>query len=222
MLAAEFPNISTGNLYTAIDTYTNTISTQPPTNTPSWPNGAQNPPGAFYLLSQGAPEGPATAYPSASGSLSSKGYGAPLVVRYVRYNSTGNPNLLAYPAPVYWVDETFTTVSGVFSEGNPAGTGNLNSLAGLLLPNYTSLNETAAAAATTLNGNWCWIVTKGFVPSVYVPSGTGVGDALTGTSGNFTLTRTGSGAAPISLRCFIAQTAIAAGVADVLVNTEIF
>ena len=54
------------------------------------------------------------------------------------------PNLLAYPAPVYWTDETYTTVSGVFTEGNPAATGNLNSLAGWLLAELHGLALTGA------------------------------------------------------------------------------
>lgn len=214
-LGNEFPYVSTGNLYTAIDTYASTISTQPPINTPSNPNGALNPAGAAFLLSQGSLEGPTVAY-------AGKGFGAPLIVRYVRYNSTANPNLLAYPAPVYWTDETFTTVSGVFSEGNPAATGNLNSLAGILLPNYTSLGLAAAAAATALNGNWCFIVTRGWVPNVSVPASTAIGDALVGTSGNFTFARVASGTAPTSRFNCTAQTAISASnTADVLVNTDI-
>lgn len=212
-LGNEFPIISTGNLYTAIDTYSSTISTQPPLNSPSWPNGAQNPVGAAFLLTPGASEGPTIAY-------GGKGWGAPLIVRYVRYNSTANPNLLAYPAPVCWTDETFTTVTGVFSEGNPAATGNLNSFAGILLPNYTALGLTAAQAAAALNGNFCFIVTKGFVPSAYVPASTAVGDSLTVSSGNFTFTRTASGTAPLSRFIATALTAISGGVADILVNTD--
>ncbi len=212
-LTTEFAVISTGNLYTAIDTYASTITTQPPTNSPSWPNGAQNPIGSVFLLPPG--------YPTGSSILYAAKYWQPQpVVRYVRYNSTANPNLLAYPAPVYWTDETFTTVSGVFSEGNPAATGNLNSFAGILLPNYTSLGLTAAAAATALNGNFCYILTKGVVPAAYVPGSTAIGDALVGTSGNFTLARVASGTAPTSRFLATALTAISGGTADILVDTD--
>lgn len=212
-LGTEFPVITTGNLYTAIDTYSNTLTAQPPINTPSNPNAAQNPIGSVYLLAPGSLEGPAILY-------AGKGWGAPLVVRYVRYKSTGNPSLLAVPAPVYWTDETYTTVSGVFSEGNPASTGNLNSFAGILLPNYTSLGLTAANAALALNGNYCFIVTKGFVPSAYVPAGAAVGDALVGVTGNFTLVGVASGTAPTSKFKAIALTAVASGVSDILVDTD--
>ena len=215
-LGTEFPVITTGNLYTAIDTYASTITTQPPTNSPSWPNGALNPAGAAYLLAPGSLEGPVILY-------AGKGYGAPLVVRYVRYNSTTNAALLAFPAPVYWTDETFTTVSGTFSEGNPAGTGNSSSFAGVLLANSTSLGLTGANAATALNGNWCWIVTKGWVPNAYVPGSTAVGDSLVATTGNFTYTRTASGTtpSPFTIRLAVATSAISSGSADILVNADV-
>lgn len=222
MLGNEFPVISTGNLYTAIDTYGSTISTQPPTNTPSNPNGALNPLGATFLLEPGAQGIPAIYYPG--GSLNSNGWGAPLVIRYVRYNSTANPALLAAPAPVYWTDETYTTVTGVFSEGLPAATGNLNSLAGLLLVNTTNYpgSKTGAQLATILNGNFCFIVTRGFVAAASAPAATAVGDALVGTAGNFTLARVASGTAPTSRYNFIAQSALSASnTADVLVNTDL-
>ena len=220
-LGTEFPIITTGNVYTAIDTYSNTITTQPPTNSPSWPNGAQNPAGAAYLLAPGSYSLPAQNYPG-NGTLNSNGWGAPLIVRYVRYNSTVNPNLLAYPAPVYWTDETFTTVSGVFTEGLPSATGNLNSLAGWLLPNFTALAQTAAASATTLNGNWCFIATKGFLAAAAVVAATARGDALVGAAGNFVVGRVGSGVAPTSRYNAIALTAVSANTtADIMIDTDI-
>ena len=167
----DFAVVSTGNVYTAIDTYTATSSTsQTIANTyPSYPNGAMNQPGQAYLL----PE-------NTFGLLNAKGQGAPLVVRYVRYNSTANPALVAGPAPVYWTDETFTTVSGVFSEGSPS---NANSLAGFLLPNTTTLSSLTAAQ---LNGNWCFIAVSGFIPSAYLAAGA-AGGLVIGAAGNFTV-----------------------------------
>lgn len=217
-LGTEFPVITTGNLYTAIDTYSNTITQQPPINTPSNPNGAMNPAGSAFLLAPGVGQ---SANKAAAALYGANGWGAPLIVRYVRYNSTANPNLIATPGPVYWTDETYTTVSGVFTEGNPAATGNINSLAGWLLPNYTALGLTAAAAATALNGNWCFIATKGFLSGVAVPALTAVGDAIIGAAGNFTLGRVASGTAPTTKYVAIAQTAVAAGVADILIDTDI-
>ena len=221
-LQYEFPVVTTGSLYTAIDTYASTISTQPPTNVPSNPNGALNPIGAAFLIAPGSSlYSPAQFYPTAGGSVNSNGWGAPLIVRYVRYNSTTNANLLAYPAPVYWTDETFTTVTGTFSEGNVAGTGNLNSLAGWLLPNSTSLALTGAKSATALNGNFCFIATKGFLPAAAVCASTAVGDAIIGASGNFTVTRTASGSAPLCSRNALALSAVTANVtADIWINCD--
>jgi hypothetical protein len=218
----EFPVVSTGSLYTAIDTYGSTISTQPPTNIPSNPNGALNPIGAAFLIAPGSSlYSPAQYYPSASGSLNSNGWGAPLIVRYVRYNSTTAAAMLAYPAPVYWTDETYTTVTGTFSEGLPASTGNLNSLAGWLLPNSTSLALTGAKSTTALNGNFCFIATKGFVPAAAVVALTAVGDAIVGAAGNFVVTRTASGTAPVSSRNALALTAVSANItSDIWINCD--
>lgn len=216
-LQYEFPVITTGNLQTAIDTYASTISTQPPINTPSNPNGALNPAGAAFLLAPGVGQGTN----GAQAKYGANGWGAPLIVRYVRYNSTANPNLLAYPAPVYWTDETYTTVSGVFTEGNPAATGNLNSLAGWLLPNYTALGLTAAAAATALNGNWCFIATKGFLPGAAVVAATAIGDFLVGAAGNFTVGKVASGTAPTTRFGAVAQSAVTGNTtADILIDTD--
>jgi len=219
-LGTEFPVISSGNLYTAIDTY-QAATVQPPIQ--SQPNGALNPIGAAFLLSPGASEySPLQYYPTPGGSLNSNGWGAPLVVRYVRYNSTTAAAMLAYPAPVYWTDETFTTVTGTFSEGNPASTGNLNSLAGWLLPNFTSLGKTGAASTTALNGNFCFIATKGFVPAAAVVASVAVGDAIVGAAGNFTVARVASGTAPTSRRLAIAQSAVTAAItADILIDCDI-
>lgn len=220
-LGTEMPVVTTGNLYTAIDTYASTVTTQPPTNVPSNPNGAQNPIGAAYLLAPGAYSSPAQYYPG-SGTLNSNGWGAPLIVRYVRYNSTANPNLLAYPAPVYWTDETYSTVSGVFTEGDPAATGNLNSLAGWLLPNSTALALTASKSATALNGNFCFIATKGFLAAAAVVASTAIGDFLVGAAGNFVVARVASGTAPTSRFGAIAQSAVTGNTtADILIDTDI-
>jgi hypothetical protein len=206
----DFANVSTGNVYTVVDPYIAAASSTQQviqSNQPPFPNGAYNLPGNAYLL-------PLNTFGLVFGQ---KGEGAPLVVRYVRYNSTANPALIATPAPVYWTDETFTTVSGVFTEGNPSATGNINSLAGLLLPNTTILPSLTAAQ---LNGNWCFIAVSGFVPGVTAPAGTAVGDALIGAAGNFTLGRVASGTAPTTKRILQALSPITGGVADVLVDTD--
>jgi hypothetical protein len=210
----DFAVINTGNPYTNIDPYIASATSSQQviqSNQPPYPNGAYNTLGQAYLS------------PVVPGVLSTtKGQGAPLVLRYVRYNSTTAAACLAGPAAVYWTDETFTTVSGTFSEGLPAATGNLNSLAGVLLVNTTSYpgSLTGAQLTTALNGKYVWIATSGFVPGVEVPASTAIGDSLTGVSGSFLLFRTASGTAPISKRILQALTAVSGGLSDCLVDTD--
>jgi hypothetical protein len=205
----DFPIVNSGNVFTNIDPYIASASSTQQViqqNQPPYPNGAYNTLGQAYLL----PVNPAAL-------STAKGQGAPLVVRYVRYNSTANPAPGAAPGVVYWTDETFTTVTGVFSEGNPAATGNLNSAAGILLPNSTSISGLTAAQ---LNSNFVFIAVSGFVAGVAVPAATAIGDSLTGVAGNFLLFRTASGTAPISKRIAQALTAVSGGVADCLLDFD--
>ena len=92
-LFQDFAAITSGNVRTAIDTY----------NTALYNNGALNALGSLYAI----PPSPANV---------GIGSGSALIVRYVRYNSTANPSGVAGPAPVYYTDETLTTVSGVSTE----------------------------------------------------------------------------------------------------------
>ena len=81
------------------------------------------------------------------------------------------------PALVYWKDETFTTVTPLYSEAflsAAAPTG----VAGWLLYNTTTL---ASAAASAINGNFAWIAVGGFVAGAYVTAAT-AGDSLYGVS----------------------------------------
>ena len=81
---------------------------------------------------------------------------------------------------------------------------------------------TAAAAAAALNGNWCFIATKGFLPSVYVPASTAVGSGLVGGTGNFAYAaQVASGTYPGATVYVRALTAISGGVADVEIFTDV-
>lgn len=201
----DYPVVSTGNVFTAIDTYTATSTvnqTIPPSQT-ALPNGAYNYPGQAYLL-------PISTF----GLQNQNGQGAPLVVRYVRYNSTANPALLAVPAPVYWKDETFTVVTGVFSEGQTAGAA---SLAGWLLPNTASVSGLTAAI---LNGNWCFIAVSGFLAGAASVAGAASGATIIGASGNFTAASVAQGSA-ITAAPFARQlTALTGTNADLLLQCD--
>jgi len=180
----DYAVVNSGNIYTNIDSYIASASSTQQViqqNQPPYPNGAYNQLGIAYL----APPNPAVL-------STTKGQGAPVVVRYVRYNSTANPAVVAGPAPVYWTDETFTTVSGVFTEGIPNSTGSSNMLAGFLAPNTTSYS---GLTNTILNGNYVFIVVAGFVSQAWLTAGA-VGGTVYGTAGNWTVSATASGSAP--------------------------
>jgi hypothetical protein len=153
-----------------------------PYNTALPNNGALNPLGSVWIV------------PSASQGgntllATSTGYGSFLVVKYLRYSSTANAAVVAGPAPVYYTDETFTTVTGTYTEGNIAGTGSQASVAGLMLPNKGTVTGvglgTTAFTATLLNGNYVFVAVAGFVPSCYISTGTQGSGLTAGASGAF-------------------------------------
>lgn len=142
--------------------------------------------------------------------------GAPAIYMLVKYSSTGNPAPVAGPAPVFWTDETYTTVSGVESEGLLG----LNSAAGYLLVNTTDL---ASLTNTLLNGSLVLIQVAGMCKGAWGPTaGTaGVGNSITPSAGNFTSTATAAGTAAPARLLGIQATVIASGLCDVLVQSDI-
>jgi hypothetical protein len=138
-------------------------------------NGARNPLGAVYFRPSPSQGGGLT--PGGGLLGTSTGYGSGLWMKYVLYKSTANPAVVAGPAPVYWADETFTIVTGKFSEGVVAS--NATSIAGWLLPNSGTV--AGIGAGTTLftatllnnggNGSFVWIGLSGFIPSASLVSG---------------------------------------------------
>jgi hypothetical protein len=182
--------ISTGNVRTALDPFT--LAPNYPL-----PNGQQNPLGQRYY--------------DASPSLANV-YGVPDKYAYLRYLSTANPAVLAAPAPVYYTDTTFTTVSGVLSESL-----GINFIAGYMMPNSTDL---PALTAATLNGNFVWVCVWGVVVNAIVPGATAVGDAIIGAAGNFTNARVAANTAPTNKVLAWALAAVAGGTANVYVQVE--
>jgi hypothetical protein len=184
--------VTTGNFRTSIDPFT---ATQP--GTYPLPNGQVNPLGAAYYDAT-----PTLTYQSGVGAK----------YRYVRYNSTANPAVLTAPAPVYWVDVNFTTVTGVSTESL-----GVNFVAGFLMPNSTDLST---LTATILNGNFVWICVGGLVLNAIVPASTAVGDAIIGAAGNFTDARVAAGTAPTNKVLAWAAAAVSGGTANVQVALE--
>jgi len=183
-LMGEFPivssNIKAGlGVYGTMDTFDATKQN----------NGARNPLGSVWFMPSPAQSG----WTVGGGAplTTQNGYAMGLWVKYVRYNSTSNPALTSTggPVPVYYTDETFTTVTGVFSEGIPASTGNASSVAGWMLINNgtgTYGVGTTLLTNTLLNGNYVFIGISGFIPGAYLAAGA-QGNGLVGASGNFTV-----------------------------------
>lgn len=151
-------------------------------------------------------------------ATTSAGYAAQPVVKYVLYNSTSNPNPVAAPAPVYYTDESFTTVSGNSAEAFFTTGGAC--IAGYLLPNSTSI---ASLTNTQLNNSFCWIQVGGLLVGAYAPTtltGAGVGSQIYGTAtGNWTsIVNTTIAASARSVG--IQWKAIASSACDVLVNGQ--
>ena len=201
--SVQTAEISTGNFRTTINPYN--ANTANPSN-PIYPNpyGEKGPLGAAYYDATGTASNP---------------YGVPGKYRYVRYLSTSNPTLTAVAGPfiVYWTDATFTTVTPVSSESLTAG---VNLVAGLAMPNLTSLPQyTAATLTTAIAGNLIWICVGGYVSGVYVTTGATVtaGSPLSGTATNFAPVITSA----VTQRIFgWATTTSSGGLANVLVTLE--
>jgi hypothetical protein len=202
MLATEFPIISS-NLKAGYGVY----GTADPYNSALPNNGALNPLGATYYIP-----------PASCDSISlatTAGYGAGLWVKYVLYYDSGNTAMVAGPAPVYYKDNTFTSVTGLFSGGLIASKS--VSCAGWLLPNTGSvagIGVGSAVTSTILNngtsGSYVFIAISGFVGSAYLAAGS-AGDMLYG-SGNFATTGvTPDGATTYSDFKFIGVALAAAG-----------
>jgi len=148
--------------------------------------------------------------------------GSPAIYMLVQMLSTSAMTLANWqtanaPAPVYWTDSTFTTVSALYTEGNLISGGSLNSVAGYMMPNYASLPN---ATLTQLLGGQFLIQVAGPLFNAYGPtSGGGAGQNIYGTTGTFTSTGTASAVAGRQLG--VQLTAVASGLCNVLVTSDI-
>lgn len=186
-----FGVIDTGNPFTVLDPFVSG----------AYNNGARMPLGTKLEIPLN---------PTLVGSPA-KGVGSYLTVRYVRYLSTANPATVGGPAPVYYTDESFTTVSGVSTES----LGGVNLLAGWLLPNTSANSIGAGFTAAALNGNFVFIGLVGFIPGAISVAATVAGDNLIGAATNFTVARVAAGTAPTNTVGGVALTAVSGGLSDI-------
>lgn len=158
----DYPVVSTGNLFTSIDPY----------NSANPNNGALNTPGAIYQA------------PINQALIGTKGPAPNNYYKYARYNPTVTQTLKTGPVLVYWKDETFQTVTGLYSE---SFTGGINGIAGWMLYN-TTVNT--AAVATDINGNFCWIQVGGLLVGAWVTTAAAAGASIYGAASTFGATGT--------------------------------
>lgn len=183
-----YVRITTGNVQTVLD----------PT--------ARNPVGCIY-----SPPVPT------AGLTTANGQGAQPVYKYVYFNAKTAPTAQAAPAPVYWADETFTTVTSHTADNSMAAG---ITVAGYWMPNTTALgtSQTAAQWGAEFQQSYGWIQIGGLLPSAYGPtSGGAVGDYIYGSAGDWTSTG-GTTIAASSRVLGIQWTAVASSLCDVLVG----
>ena len=189
---ASLQTMQFGNPRTTMDVYSTTPGPYPPYN-----QKAQL--GAEYIDNT-----PSTTYP----------WGVPAKYRYVRYNSTANAAVVAYPAPVFWTDEGHTTVSSTMSEGVTA---TQQDLAGWMMLN--SGDQTSLTAAI-LNGNFVYICVAGLVLGAASAASIVAGDWLIGGATAWTPVRVASGTATGYKQGAIALTAVSSSKSDIFVVVE--
>jgi hypothetical protein len=183
---------------------------------------ARNTVGAIY-----SPPPAASAVFSTTAGASTPGYGAQPVYKYVYFYDaaalTGTAQ--AAPAPVYYIDESFTTVTP--NAADAYYTTNGNCIAGYWMPNTTALgtSQTAAQWYASFQQSYGFIQISGFLAGAYAPTTLTTpaqGNAIVGSA-------TGSWASTVVADSAVASrqlgwqwTAIAAGLCDVLVGGDVF
>jgi len=144
---------------------------------------AQNPVGSLWTI-------PALSVAGGLSLVSTTGYGSFLTVKYLQYKGTANTSTVQNgPAPVYYTDETFSTISGHYADSVALDAG----IAGWMLPNSGSTSGVGLGSAFTsavlLNGGlgtYVFVAVEGFVPKARLAAGA-QGNAVTGASGDWTV-----------------------------------
>lgn len=162
---------------------------------------------------------PGQRYFGVANATAANPYGAPAIFALVYYQSTGNPAPQAYPAPVYWTDNTYTTVTGVESESLIG----VNGIAGYLMVNTTSLPSLTAALlnGTAANPSQVMIQVAGYLVGGVSPAAIVAGDWIVGAAGNWTNARVAAATAPGYRPYGVAATAVAGGICNILLNCDI-
>jgi hypothetical protein len=148
--------------------------------------------------------------------------GSPAIYVLAKMLATSAATLAAWqtanaPAPVYWTDTTFTTVSPIMSEGF----GGLQaSVAGYWMPNYASLPKVTLAQ---LQGAYGLVQVAGYLPGAYCPAnGTlAAGNWLIGNAGSYQSAGVAAASGPGYRALGIQIAAASSNLANVLVLSDI-
>jgi len=189
---------------------------------------AKNPLGLVYSPPWGAytnVSGVSTPVFSTTASSSTAGYGAPGIFKYVYFYDasalTGSAQ--AAPAPVYWIDESFTTVTSNAADAYFTTLGAC--IAGYWMPNSTALGGTSTTTAAQYYlqfvQSYGWIQIGGFLSQAYAPTtqtSAGQGNPIYGlTTGSWASVVNGvSGCRWMAIQ----WTAISNSLCDVLINGD--
>lgn len=160
---------------------------------------------------------------STTAGSSTPGYGAPGVFKYVYFYDASalTGTMQNAPAPVYYIDESFTTITGnaadaYFTTGGAC-------VAGYLMPNTTALgtSNTGAQWYAQLSQSYVWIQVAGFLSQAYAPTtqtSAGAGNYIYGLTTGSWASAVNTSVANSSRVLGIQWTAIANSLCDVLVG----
>lgn len=181
-------------------------------------NQSQSPISVYANI--GETQVPGQRYFAAGNVTAANPYGSPAIYVLANYLSTSaittaNLTTAAAPAPVYWTDNTFTTVTGVASEGFNS----IQAVAGYMMVNTTSL---PSLTSTLLKGALVLVQVAGYLKGAYGPaSGGGALNWIIGAAGALQSAGVTAGTAPGYRTLGVQLTAISSGLCDVLVNSDI-
>jgi len=176
------------------------------------------PPGVYSNVS-----GVSTPVFSTTAGSSTAGFGAPSVFKYVYFYDASalTGTMQNAPAPVYWIDESFTTITGNAADAYYTAGGAC--VAGYLMPNTTALgtSNTGAQWYAQLSQSYVWIQTAGFLSQAYAPTtqtSAGQGNYIYGATTGSWASIVNTSVANSSRVLGIQWTAIASSLCDVLVG----
>lgn len=170
---------------------------------------------------------PGQRYVGVGNATAANPYGSPAIYVLAQILSTSAMTLANWrtanaPAPVYWTDNTFTTVTAITTEGIGGTTLGLNFPAGYLMANYASLPN---ATLAQLLGGYALVQVAGYLKGAYT-SGTsapGIGSSIIPVAGTFSANSLAAGTAP-TYRPFGRQLTalVSTNYCDVLVECDNF